>query len=77
MDSPSMMQNYRSIDESSLASFSINDSPLRKVFENYCSFGEPLNIKYLKSSKLVKLLKECGLVAGLSELPISLEDRAL
>lgn len=45
------------------------DDELKKMFEIYCSFGEPMNTKYLKSSKLLKLLKDCGLIKGLSRLP--------
>lgn len=75
IETPSLMK--RSINDSGMGSFTINEGPLKKVFENYCSFGEPLNIKYLKSSKFVRLLRECGLVSGLSELPASLVDRAL
>ena len=31
------------------------DEELRKLFQIYCSFGDPMNTKYLKSSKMVKL----------------------
>lgn len=44
------------------------DDELRKLFEIYCSFGEPMNTKYLKSSKMLKLLRDCGLIKGLSRI---------
>lgn len=46
-----------------------SEDELKKLFEIYCSFGEPMNTKYLKSSKLFKLFKEVGLIKGLSRLP--------
>lgn len=75
MDSPSIFKGGSN--ESMVNGLSINEAPLKKVFENYCSFGEPLNLTYLKSSKLVKLFRECGLVQDQSELSASLQDRAL
>lgn len=39
------------------------EEQLKEVFHSYCSFGNPLNSRFLKSSLLLKLLKECGLVA--------------
>jgi hypothetical protein len=39
-----------------------SDDDLKKLFEIYCSFGDPLNTRYLKSCKLMKLLKACGIV---------------
>jgi hypothetical protein len=44
---------------------------------HYCQFGEPMNTKYLKSSKFVRLLRECGLIKDLSELPMALHGKAL
>lgn len=38
------------------------EDELKKLFEIYCSFGEPLNTKYLKSNKLYKMFKECRLL---------------
>jgi hypothetical protein len=35
---------------------------LKKVFEIYCSIGEPMNTEKLKSSKALKLFKDCLLV---------------
>ena len=35
--------------------------PLQKIFTAYCSFGEPMNRTRLKSAKLMKMLKDCGL----------------
>jgi len=40
------------------------EDEMKKIFEIYCSFGEPMNTKYLKSSKLYKMFKECGLIKG-------------
>lgn len=40
------------------------EDELKKIFEIYCAFGEPMNTKYLKSSKLYKMFKECGLIKG-------------
>lgn len=54
-----------------------SDAPLRKIFESYCSFGEPMNTTLLKSSKLVKLLREVGLIAGMSSLPWDLQGKAV
>mmetsp|Transcript_39533 Transcript_39533/g.38018 ORF Transcript_39533/g.38018 Transcript_39533/m.38018 type:complete len:192 (+) Transcript_39533:190-765(+) len=47
------------------------EDELKKIFETYCSFGEPMNTKHLKSSKLMKMLKDCGIVKGQSKLPVS------
>lgn len=35
-----------------------------------------MNTKHLKSSKLVKLLKECGLISNLSKLPLYMSGKA-
>lgn len=58
-------------------SFIFDDQPLHRVFVHYCQFGEPMNTKYLKSSKFVRLLRECGLIKDLSELPVALQGKAL
>ena len=50
---------------------------LQKVFEHYCQYGEPMNKRLLKSSKLVRLLKECGLIQSHSQLPEQLEGKAI
>ena len=34
---------------------------LQKIFTAYCSYGEPMNRTRLKSAKLMKMLKDCGL----------------
>ena len=39
------------------------------MFQIYCSYGDPMNTKSLKSSKLKKMLKDCGLLEGISTLP--------
>ena len=46
-----------------------SEDELKKLFEIYCAFGEPMNTKYLKSSKLFKMLRECGVIKGVSRLP--------
>ena len=35
---------------------------LERVFQTYCSYGEPMNTTKLKSSKLIKMLKDCGVL---------------
>ncbi len=40
------------------------EDELKKLFEIYCAFGEPMNTRYLKSSKLYKMLREANLVKG-------------
>lgn len=35
---------------------------LQKIFQNYCSYGDPMNTKWLKSAKFIKLLRDCGLI---------------
>lgn len=40
------------------------EDELKKLFEIYCAFGEPMNTKYLKSSRLFKMLKDAGLIKG-------------
>lgn len=42
LDSPSIFKGMGN--ESMLNGLSINEAPLKKVFENYCAFGEPMNI---------------------------------
>ena len=44
------------------------EDELRKIFEIYCAFGEPMNTKFLKSSKLFKMFRDCGLIKGVSRL---------
>ncbi len=58
-------------------SFVFDEQPLLKVFVHYCQFGEPMNTKLLKSSKFVRLLRECGLVKDISELPVTLQGKAI
>lgn len=45
------------------------DDELKKLFEIYCAYGEPMNTRYLKSSKLYKMLREAGLIKGQSRIP--------
>jgi hypothetical protein len=35
---------------------------LHRIFQYYCTFGEPMNNSKLKSIKFMKMLKECGLL---------------
>lgn len=35
---------------------------LQRIFQTYCSYGEPMNTTKLKSSKLIKMLKDCGVL---------------
>jgi len=35
---------------------------LTNIFQAYCSFGEPMNLTKLKSSKFMKMLRDCGLL---------------
>lgn len=53
-----------------------HEEQLKKVFEVYCSFGEPLNTRFLKSIKLIKMLKDAGLVHGQSTLNPSMKGKA-
>ena len=52
------------------------EEQLKDLFHYYSSFGNPLNARYLKSSLLVKLLRDCGLVAETSTMNKSLEEKA-
>ena len=36
---------------------------LLSVFKKYCSYGEPLNTSKLKSSRFMKMLKDCNLIS--------------
>lgn len=38
------------------------------IFQYYCSFGEPLNNSKLKSSKFIKLLKDCEIIINTQSL---------
>ena len=51
--------NHRNNNESVI---SAEESALKNLFTHYCQFGEPMNTKLLKSIKLIRLLRECGLV---------------
>ena len=52
------------------------EDPLKEVFHYYCTYGNPLNNKFLKSSLLLKMLRECGLVAESSTLKNKLGEKA-
>lgn len=44
---------------------------LQRVFQSYCSYGEPMNTTKLKSSKLIKMLKDCGVLDASESAAIS------
>lgn len=48
--------------ESLLPIFEKYMESLQRIYQYYCTFGEPLNTKGMKSIKFKKLLKECGLL---------------
>ena len=35
---------------------------VQRIFTYYCSFGDPMNSHWLKSSKFIKFLKDSGLI---------------
>jgi hypothetical protein len=35
---------------------------VERIFTFYCSFGDPMNSAWLKSSKFIKFLRDCGLL---------------
>lgn len=39
------------------------EDKLKELFHSYSTYGNPLNARFLKSSLLLKLLRDCGLVA--------------
>lgn len=51
-----------SINEEAESFLSKVEEDLKKVFEIYCSIGEPMNTEKLKSSKALKMFKDCLLV---------------
>jgi len=42
--------------------FEANNESLMRIFQYYCSYGEPMNNTKLKSMKFMRLLKESGLI---------------
>lgn len=42
--------------------FDTHSESLMRIFQYYCSYGEPMNNSKLKSIKFVRLLKESGLI---------------
>lgn len=46
------------------------------MFHGYCTFGNPLNSTLLKSSLLLKMMRDCCLVAELTTLPKHLQPKA-
>ena len=35
---------------------------IERIFTYYCSFGDPMNSHWLKSSKFIKFLRDCGVL---------------
>ena len=60
--SASQLDNYEFEDPGVVTIFENNHESLTRVFQYYCSFGEPMNNTRLKSIKFGKMLKECGLL---------------
>lgn len=56
------MEAQQSQDELEAFLESVNEVML-KIFQQYCSFGDPLNTDKLKSNKLVKLLGDLGVLS--------------
>lgn len=55
-------EDYNIVDEDLITLFEKHYYALLKVFQYYCSFGEPLNSTRLHAFKFTKLLKEGGLL---------------
>ena len=58
----SQFDNYEFEDSEVVLTFERHNESLMRIFQYYCSYGEPMNNTRLKSIKLVKMLKECGLL---------------
>ena len=58
----SQFENYEFEDSEVVLTFEKYNEGLLRIFQYYCSFGEPMNNTRLKSMKFVKMLKECGLL---------------
>ena len=52
-----------SLDSTGMAVLDKYMDRLQRIFQVYCSFGEPMNATQMKSQKLQKLLTDCGLLA--------------
>ena len=39
---------------------------IKHIFQAYCSFGEPMNTVRMSSTKLVKMMRDCGMLKGWS-----------
>lgn len=39
------------------------EEQLKEVFHSYCIYGNPTNSRYLKSSLLLKMLRDCNIIA--------------
>ena len=37
---------------------------IQRLFQYYCSLGDPMNHSHMRSNKFIKFLKEAGLMAG-------------
>ena len=47
-----------------LSLFETHKETLGRLFKFYCSFGEPLNHTSMKQIKFIRMMQECGLLAG-------------
>ncbi len=56
-------ENMQIADEAEAFMAGVEDD-IKRLFETYCSFGEPMNTRKLKSSKFVKLLRDTRLLKG-------------
>lgn len=60
--SASRIEQYVIDDPEVVALFEKHNESLTRIFQYYCSFGEPMNNTRLKSAKFIRMLKECGLI---------------
>ena len=56
------INNLETIYPESISIFNENFLKLLQIFQFYCSVGDPLNTKKLKSNKLKKLFTDCDLI---------------
>eukprot|EP01017_Pseudomicrothorax_dubius_P020550 TRINITY_DN2238_c0_g1_i4.p1 TRINITY_DN2238_c0_g1~~TRINITY_DN2238_c0_g1_i4.p1 ORF type:complete len:837 (-),score=175.80 TRINITY_DN2238_c0_g1_i4:158-2668(-) len=47
---------------------------LKRVFEAYCTLGDPTNTKYLKSGKFARLLREAGLLKVTNNISLTKDE---
>ena len=60
--STSRIEQYTIDDPEVVALLDKHNESLTRIFQYYCSFGEPMNNTRLKSAKFIRMLKECGLL---------------